>query len=70
MEEMFFHCSKKYRVLKPVEYFYDEVAKRMLKTNNLFILDGVSCTGKKRLYFESCDLNCYFFWHKDLLVLQ
>jgi len=68
MEEMYEHCDKKYQVTKEIEYFYDEVGQKLCRTKNLVILDGVVCGGKKRLYHNSCDLNCYFFWHKDFLI--
>lgn len=65
--DMYDYCGKIRKVSKRVDYFYDEVKEKLCKCRNLFILEGVYCTGKKRLYKDRCDLNCYPFWHKDWL---
>ena len=65
--EMFDHCGNQYTVLKIVHYFYDEVKQKLCKCKDLVVLDGVVCSGKKNLYLTRCDLNCFFFWHKDFL---
>jgi hypothetical protein len=67
LREQFSHCGKSYKVLKEVKYFYDEIKNKLCKCNNMVLLEGVFCRGKQKLYPESCDLNCYFFWHKDWL---
>lgn len=68
MENMFDLCEKEYKVLKEVSYFYDENKQKLCKCKDLFILKGAHCSGRKRLYLELCDLNCFFFWHRDWLV--
>ncbi len=65
--EMYDYCGRPYRVLRQVDFFYDEVKQKLCKCKNLFILEGVLCTGRKRFYKDRCNLNCYPFWHKDWL---
>lgn len=67
MQEMYDYCGKEYKVLAKVSYFYDESKEKLCKCNDFFFLDGSYCSGRLRLYLESCDLKCFFFWHKDLL---
>jgi hypothetical protein len=67
MRGMYDHCGKTYRVLKNVDYFFDEARQKMVKTKDLVILEGATCSGQQRLYFNRCDRNCFFFWHKAWL---
>lgn len=67
MPEMYNFTGKIYKVLKEVDCFYDEVERKLSKTKNLYILEGVVCSGIKKWYFTRCDLNCFFFWDKDFL---
>ena len=67
IEEMYDHCDKKYKVLKEANYFYDEIKKKLCKCKDVVVLEGTICSGKQKLYKETCDLRCYFFWHKDWL---
>jgi len=67
MPEMYDCCGKEYKVLTKVNYFYDESKQKLCKCKDIFILDGPSCTGRRSLYLDSCDLKCSYFWHKDLL---
>jgi hypothetical protein len=67
MEQMYEYCGKQYRVVDEVYYFYDEVKDKLCKCKDLVILDGVLCKGKKRMYLQDCELNCYLFWPKDFL---
>ena len=61
--EMYKHCNKIYKVLKTIDYFYDEVKQRMCKCKDLVILEGIVCSGRRRLFKQSCDRNCFNFWH-------
>ena len=63
MREMYRHCGKTYKVLKVVDYFFDEAHQKMCKCRDIVILDGVVCSGRQRLYKVRCDRNCFFFWH-------
>ena len=65
--EQFAYCGNSYKVFKEVRYFYDERKNKLCKCNDMVLLEGTFCSGKQKLYSESCDLNCYFFWHKDWL---
>jgi len=62
MREMYKHCGKTYRVLKFVDYFFDEARQKMVKSRDTVILDGAVCSGKQRLHLVNCDRNCFFFW--------
>jgi len=66
-DQMYEYCEQEFKVIKQVELFYDEVKMKLCRCKDLFILDGLVCNGKKRLYIHPCDLNCFFFWHKDFL---
>lgn len=67
MRGMYEHCGKTYRVLKNVDFFFDEARQKMVKTKDLVILEGATCSGQQRLYVNRCDRNCFFFWHKAWL---
>lgn len=68
IDEMFEFCGNSYRVLKPVEYFFDEAKQKMCRCKNMVLLEDVLCSGRQRLYNRSCDRACFFFWHKDWLI--
>jgi hypothetical protein len=68
IDEMYRHCGKTYRVLKQVDNFFDEAKQRMCRCNETYILEDVLCSGRQRLYLESCDRCCAFFWHRDWLL--
>jgi hypothetical protein len=63
---MYEYCGKEYKVLKKVDYFYDEAKQKMCKCNGIFLLDGSSCTGKTA-YLAPCGRNCFFFWQASWL---
>jgi hypothetical protein len=65
IEEMYNHCDKEYKVLKEANYFYDEIKHKLCKCKDIVVLEGTLCSGKQKIYKETCDLRCYFFWHKD-----
>ncbi|MFX0202221.1 MAG: hypothetical protein ACFFCW_39420 [Candidatus Hodarchaeota archaeon] len=67
IDEMYDYCGKEYRVLAKVDNFYDESKQKLCRCKDVFILDGLHCSGRRWLYLNSCDLRCFFFWHKDLL---
>ncbi len=64
VDEMYECCGKQFNVLKPVEQFFDETKQKLCRTKDLFILAGVHCSGRQRLYRVSCDRHCFFFWHR------
>lgn len=67
MDDMYQYCGKSYRVLKEINFFFDEAKQKIVKCKNIVILDKVTCSGKRTLYKERCDRDCFLFWHKDWL---
>jgi len=63
MDEMYQYCGRTFKVLKVVRNFYDEVNQRLVKCRDVLILEGVICSGRRTLYREKCDRNCFLFWH-------
>ena len=66
--EMYGRCGEKYRVIKKVNYFYDEVKNKLCKCRDIYVLEGALCTGQRRVYLKDCDRCCFQFWHKDWLT--
>ena len=67
MDEMWQYCGTQHKVLKRVDYFFDERAAKMYKAQNVVLLDGVHCSGKQGNLMPRCDRNCYVFWKEDWL---
>lgn len=65
--EMFQFCDKEFVVLKTVKYFFDERQKRMCRCNDIYLLSGVMCSGRRRAFSIPCDRSCFYFWHKHWL---
>ena len=65
--EMYVHCDKTYKVLKPVSYFYDEAKQKISKAKSIVILENVNCNGSFRLYPMRCDRMCFYFWRTEWL---
>ena len=65
--EMYKYCNKIYKVVKKVDYFYDEVKKRMCKCKNIVLLEDCICSGKRKVFPADCDRNCFLFWHTTWL---
>ena len=63
---MYKYCGNEYKVIKEVDYFFDEARQKICKCNGIFLLDGVSCSGKTA-YLAPCRRNCYFFWQAGWL---
>ena len=61
--EMYERCGKTYKVFKNIDYFYDEVKQKMCKCNNIVVLERAVCSGRRKLFSEDCDRNCFQFWH-------
>jgi hypothetical protein len=59
-------CDKEFKVFKKVNYFFDESRQQMLKSNNLFYLEGCYCDGRSA-YLKPCQRNCFHYWHKNWL---
>ena len=63
MDEMYKYCGGEFKVLKTVNYFYEKGIEKVCKCKDVFLLEGLTCRGKKGLPIEVCNFNCYFFWH-------
>jgi hypothetical protein len=61
------YCGFEAKVLKRVNYIFDERAWKMLKCKNMVILEGVICDGEGMFSKEGCDRSCYFFWKESWL---
>jgi len=60
--EMYRYCGQTFRVLKQVEYFYDEVKRKSCKCRGVVFLEGVACSGERKAFPRPCDRNCFIFW--------
>ena len=67
MDEMWQYCDTQHKVLKRVEFFFDERNSRFFKASNIVLLDGVHCSGKLSKLMPKCDRSCYLFWKEDWL---
>ena len=67
MEEMWQYCDTQQKILKKVNYFYDEANFRMCKARNTVLLEGIYCSGKFQRYNTNCDRYCLLFWKEDWL---
>ena len=67
MNEMWQYCGSQQKVLKEVDFFFDECQFRMRKTRNVVLLEGLHCSGKIPAFKQKCDRFCYFFWKKAWL---
>ena len=56
------YCGMRKKVMKKVDYIFDERKWEMRKCKNVVILEGVICDGKGMFSNERCDRCCYFFW--------
>ena len=64
MPEMLEHCGKRYRVLRRAEKTCVELpggvyAIREFTNNDVFLLDGLRCSGASH---DGCQRGCMFFW--------
>lgn len=67
MEEMWQYCMSQHKVLKRVNYFFDERGAKMYKARNVVLLERVHCSGKQGNLMPNCDRNCYVFWKESWL---
>lgn len=62
------YCGSEGKVLKKVNYIFDERAWEMRKVKNVVILKDIICKGEDMFSREGCDRCCFFFWKEDWLV--
>ena len=67
MDEMWQYCGSQQKVLKRVDYFFDERGAKFYRANNTVLLEDVFCSGKLGNFMPRCDRNCYIFWKEDWL---
>jgi len=60
-------CGREFRVLRRVERFFDERRWRMLRCQNVVLLERVHCDGSGHPATRGCDRMCYFFWRTEWL---
>lgn len=65
--EMYERCGKTHKVLKRVDWFYDEAKEKMCKCKDIVLLEGAVCSGRRKIFSEDCDRNCFQFWHVSWL---
>jgi len=67
LDSMTRYCEREFRVVKRVDRFFDEARWRMLKCNNVVLLEGVYCDGSGHPDTQRCDRMCFFFWRTEWL---
>lgn len=67
MNEMWKYCGSKQKLLKKVNYFYDERKMKFLKTKNIVLLEGLHCSGNLSESMPQCNRYCLFFWREEWL---
>ena len=67
MEDMWKYCGTEQKVLKRINYFYDERGAEYYKAYNTVILEGIFCSGKLANLMPKCDRNCFLFWREEWL---
>lgn len=64
MDQMWDYCDQKFRIIRVVNYLFDEKRLKMHKSKTpLYILEGLICHGKIDSFKTRCDHSCDFFWH-------
>jgi len=58
LDEMWQYFGSQHKVIKIVNYFYDERGAEMYKARNIVLFDGVHCSGKQGNLMPRCDRNC------------
>jgi hypothetical protein len=66
MDEMWQYCGTKHKIIKKIEYFYDECNQVMRKAHNTVLLEDLRCSGNKK-WKHNCDRFCYYFWRGEWL---
>ncbi len=64
MPSMARYCGREVKILKKINYIFDERAWKMRKCNS-YILEGLICDGVDMFSREGCDRCCFFFWKSE-----
>jgi hypothetical protein len=67
LKNQYGYCGNKYKVFKKIDYFFDEKSQKMVKSNDLFLLEACYCNGISA-YLKPCGRNCLYYWHKHWLA--
>ncbi|MBN1464471.1 hypothetical protein JXA02_01830 [candidate division KSB1 bacterium] len=67
LPEMEKFCGVQARVMRRVNYMFDERARVMRKIKNVVLLEGVICSGEGMFSAEGCDRACFLFWKEAWL---
>ncbi len=65
MYEMYRYCGGTYTVYKKVNRFLDEQTMKMMKSDGIYILEGLICEGSWP--YPQCDRSCFYFWRGEWL---
>lgn len=68
MDAMWQYCGTRQKVLKRVQYFFDEANSEMRKARDTVLLEGLLCSGKIPNWKHECDRSCFYFWKEGWLV--
>jgi len=60
-------CGRQFRVLRPVQHFFDEARWRMVRCSHVVLLEGVHCDGSGNSDTVGCDRMCFYFWRTEWL---
>lgn len=66
LQNQYDFCGQEFRVFKRVDFFFDETRQKMLRSKNLFYLEGAYCDGRSA-YLKPCDRHCFHYWHRNWL---
>jgi hypothetical protein len=55
------YCGTTQRVMKRVQFFFDERAWKMVRCRAV-LLEAVICDGRDMGAGEGCDRSCFFYW--------
>jgi hypothetical protein len=65
MYEMWKYCGGTFKVYKKVNNFLDERTMKMMKSDHIYLLEGLICEGSWP--FTQCDRSCFYFWRAEWL---
>jgi hypothetical protein len=63
LNNMYYDCGKELIVQVKVDYYFDEVKRKICKLEDTYLLQGSHCYGKG----SQCDRRCFNFWHASWL---
>jgi hypothetical protein len=61
------YCGTQAKVMRRVNYIFDESKRVMRKIKNVVLLEGVICSGEGMFSSEGCERACFLFWKEAWL---